>query len=617
MDAAATANIFDVPFGLTYQSLNYHIDSITTVGNTATAQVTTGSTSTISASVAAVPGAMAYAWFVGTAAAEKLQQITTINSMIMTALSTTLQACAGLFTVDRSQNPLEFDGFLTDVFRSGSGSIISTLATGTPGTGTKLTCSNTDASIDQIETVLKSFWDTYRLSPSVIYVNAQEIKNIFTTPETGAFNLQQYDAFVKQRLALGGIAEASFERFLKNDLGRQQLARMFGVSGKLITERAAEGFYRRENESAATEFVFLASSNNLAKVKLDDAQLRAYHTNNLTAYRISERVAVHYVYFPYTNFTAEADKLLVANTNLTAMMQAHHATNTFRYRDTNGTALTFDQAKGQIRAEFLDRTAAVIGGQKAGEFANELFKLPNQAASLLKHAAEKGFTVKATEPFTEMDGPTLTNAPANFARSAFGLSADEALGLPLGGIDGVYLMAFKDRLKPVDPPFVQVKAKVTEDYRRSQSTELTLQEGTKLVQAANDALAKGTSFKDACKALGHVALEVPPFSRNAKSIEIVESRGLMAEEFRDLVFTLTSGKVSSFRPTSGGGFIAHVKGFQPVPDLQVKLELPKYTESLRDNRANYAFREWLSREVERSGVMAPLQTQTKKAVVGE
>ncbi len=446
---------------------------------------------------------------------------------------------------------------------------------------------------------------------------AQEIINIFTTSETGAFNPQQYDAFVKQRLALGGVAEASFERFLKNDLGRQQLARLFGASGKLITDRAAEGFYRRENESAATEFVFLASSNNLAKVKLDDAQLRAYHTNNLTAYRISERVSVHYVYFPYTNFTAEADKLLAANTNLTALLQAHHATNTFRYRDTNGTALTFDQAKPKIRSEFLDQTAARLGGQKAGEFANELFKLPNQAASLLKHAAEKGFVAKATEPFTEMDGPALTNAPANFARTAFGLSADEALGLPIGGIDGVYLMAFKDRLKPVDPPFEQVKAKVTEDYRRAQSTELTLQEGTKLVQAANDALAKGKSFKDACEALGHVALEVPPFSRNAKSIEIVESRGLMAEEFRDLVFTLAAGKVSSFRPTSGGGFIAHVKGFQPVPDLQVKLELPKYTESLRDNRANYAFREWLSREVERSGVMAPLQTQTKKAVVGE
>ena len=55
--------------------------------------------------------------------------------------------------------------------------------------------------------------------------------------------------------------------------------------------------------------------------------------------------------------------------------------------------------------------------------------------------------------------------------------------------------------------------------------------------------------------------------------------------------------------TTSGGFVVHLKGFLPVAEEQVKLELPKFTESLRDNRANYAFREWLGREVERSGVM--------------
>ena len=441
---------------------------------------------------------------------------------------------------------------------------------------------------------------------------AQHIKAIFSDQKTGAFNLQAYDDLLKREFAPAGVSEAAFERFLKADLGHQQLAQMFSLSGKLITERAADAFYRRENESASAEFVFLASSNNLAKVKLDDALLRAYHTNNLTTYRIPERVAVHYVYFPYTNFTAEADKLLIANTNLTAIMQAHYATNITRYRDpTNRTALTFEQAKEQIRQEFLDAASAKLGTQKAGEFANDLFKLPNKAESLLKLAVQKGHPVKVTEPFTEVDGPALTNAPAHFARTAFELSADEALGQMLAGSDGVYLIAFKERLKPVDPPFEQVRAKVTEDYRRAQSTELTLQEGTKLVQTATDALAKGKSFKDACKELGQIALEVPPFSRGSKSIEIVESRGLMTDEFRDLAFSLAPGKVSSFRSTSGGGFIAFVKAFQPVPDAQVKVELAKYTESLRENRANYAFREWLSRELERSGVMAPLQRQAR------
>ena len=152
----------------------------TAIKSAAASQVTTGATSTISATVTVVPGAMAYAWYVGTAGNERLQQITTINSFLMTSLNTTNQLVTGLFTADRSQNSLEFDGFMTHAFRSGSPSIINTLATGVAGTGTKLTCSNNDASIDQFETVLKSYWDNYRIAPNVMYVSAQEIKNITT-----------------------------------------------------------------------------------------------------------------------------------------------------------------------------------------------------------------------------------------------------------------------------------------------------------------------------------------------------------------------------------------------------------------------------------------------------
>jgi hypothetical protein len=448
---------------------------------------------------------------------------------------------------------------------------------------------------------------------------AQEIKNSFVDQQSGGFNLQAYERVLKQELAPVGISEAAFERFLRHELGRQQLARTFGLAGKLMSDRAADAFFRRENEQAQAEFVFLASSNNLAKVKPDEAALRAWHTNNLATYRIPERVSVHYVYLPHTNHNAEADKELAANTNLVKLMETHYQTNVFRYRDTNGTAKTFDQVKDQIRAEFRDETAARIGFQKATEFGNELFRLAgqtNRAEILLQLAARKGLPVKVTEPFTEFEGPKLANAPANFGRTAFQLSADEALGQMLPAIDGVYFIAFKERLKPEDPPFDKVREKVAEDYKRSQATELTLTEGTRLVQAATNALAAGKSFKDAAKELGHVALEVPPFSRNARSIEIVESRGIGVEEFRDQAFALAAGKVSGFRSVSGGGFVVHVKGFTPVAEAQVKAELPKFAESLRDNRASHAFREWLNREVERSGVMAPLRQTAKGAGSG-
>jgi len=160
-----------MPDGSTY-TYNPGTAIKSTAGTTTTSG---GNLSTISASVAAVTGAVAYAWYVGTSGNEKLEAITTINSVKLTALAGTGQALSTLFTSDRSKNTYEFDGLLNTGFAGGT---VQKLATGTAGTGTKLSASNSDGAVDQIETLLKSMWDNYRLSPNVIYVSSQEVKNI-------------------------------------------------------------------------------------------------------------------------------------------------------------------------------------------------------------------------------------------------------------------------------------------------------------------------------------------------------------------------------------------------------------------------------------------------------
>lgn len=137
----------------------------------AASQATTGSTSTISASVAVKQGAVGYAWYVGTAGNEKLEAITTLNSVKLTALAGTGQLASALTAADKSQDSLVFDGLLTQINTSGSGSYVANLATGTPGTGTALTFSN--GKCDEIETAFLSFYDNYKLSPQVMYMSAR------------------------------------------------------------------------------------------------------------------------------------------------------------------------------------------------------------------------------------------------------------------------------------------------------------------------------------------------------------------------------------------------------------------------------------------------------------
>jgi len=148
----------------------------------AASQATAAGTATnvVSGSIAAVKGAFGYAWYFGAAGAEKLNKITTINSVVITAVSAVgAQTAASLDAEDQSKNVLVFDGFLTQICKPLSNSYYKALATGTAGTGTVL-ASNGAGGITQIDDALQSFWDLYRVSPDEIIVSAQELTNITT-----------------------------------------------------------------------------------------------------------------------------------------------------------------------------------------------------------------------------------------------------------------------------------------------------------------------------------------------------------------------------------------------------------------------------------------------------
>jgi hypothetical protein len=133
---------------------------------------------TLYASATAINGAVSYAWFVGAAGSETLQAITSLNSVTFSAPLLSGQQLASTITADNSRNPtLAFDGLLTVAFNPANSAYLNSLATGTAGTGTFMTASGR-GSVNEIDQMLVTMWNTYRLSPTVIYVNAQEQKNI-------------------------------------------------------------------------------------------------------------------------------------------------------------------------------------------------------------------------------------------------------------------------------------------------------------------------------------------------------------------------------------------------------------------------------------------------------
>lgn len=163
----------------------YVINGGSSGAGTAATQATTG-TQNLNCSVTAIAGAAAYAWYVGTAGAERLEAVTTINSVVFSAaLAGTGQLLSAVTSpgTDYSyndgtggNNAPAFNGLLYSAFAS-SLAIKTALATGTAGTGTVLSASGR-GTITQIDTILKSMWDSFRLSPEVIWVNSQQINDI-------------------------------------------------------------------------------------------------------------------------------------------------------------------------------------------------------------------------------------------------------------------------------------------------------------------------------------------------------------------------------------------------------------------------------------------------------
>lgn len=133
--------------------------------------VTTGATSSIQATAAAIPGVVAWAWYWGPAGTERLGALTTINSVLITAATGGANQLASVVAgagADRSQNSLEFDGLLT-IASKGLGSYYVNMPTGTPGTGTPLTAGS--GRVVEIDAALADYYRKYRIQPNEIHMS--------------------------------------------------------------------------------------------------------------------------------------------------------------------------------------------------------------------------------------------------------------------------------------------------------------------------------------------------------------------------------------------------------------------------------------------------------------
>jgi hypothetical protein len=169
-------------------------------------QATTGTTGSITATVTAVRGAVAYAWYVGaSASAATLAQITTVNEAVLTTdTGAGTQTGGDLPSADNSVNNLVFDGLITQAQKAGSGSYYRSLD------GATLTADGAGG-IVEIDAALKSFWDNYKLTPDTIWISSDLAltisQKILQGNANGAYRIV---VNMEQGMMVGGVMVATY-----------------------------------------------------------------------------------------------------------------------------------------------------------------------------------------------------------------------------------------------------------------------------------------------------------------------------------------------------------------------------------------------------------------------
>ena len=410
--------------------------------------------------------------------------------------------------------------------------------------------------------------------------------------QQGITTLKEFETAI---LAPEGLNLADLDHFIEHQIAMLQLTSVEGLQGKLVTPQLIESLYRRENQELSAQAVFFSASNYLNSVVVTPEAVSTFFTNQMSLYRIPERVQVSYVAYPISNYQAKADQRLDAMTNLTAQIEAQYlqlGTNYF------GADTTPEEAKAEILEEYRQQAAAFEARRDAAGFADLLMRTePMLPSNMNDLAGTQGLTVQISEPFDRESVPEGLDVNMTFTETAFRLREDEPFSGPIEGDDHVYIITTHSRLPSEDARFDEVRDEVTERYRMQQATLEARAEGRAFVTEATNKLASGTAFTQICADAGVKPVLLPSFSKSTQSMPEVEAHTAPGF-FKQIAFSTPVGSLSPFNFTADGGYVVYPQALLPIDEVKMKEELPRYTTLVSQTLQGEAFEAWFRHQAE-------------------
>lgn len=449
----------------------------------------------------------------------------------------------------------------------------------------------------------------YRIQASP-EVTAKFLRNLLVG-ENATLDLPTYQKILANiATRIPGVTDQDLDSYARSEVGRLHLAAIFGGPGSLVTPAEVEENFRRANEEMIVEAAVVSSTNFLSRVIADPSAVSNYFSLNQSFYRQPEQRSASYVFFPLTNYLAEADAQLAKQTNMAAIVE-----NRFTQMGTNalvepltGRQLTKPEALDRIRTEFRESIAGSEARRAGAKLINDVYEAqkdgPYVAGLFEKQAVESKLSLLNTLPFESAVGPLGVSAEG-FSEATFALTQAKPFSIrPLASGKGIYVLLLRQvipaRLLPLDTVRVQVIA----DFKREESMKLARNAGEKFASTLTNSTPVAKGFAAAAKAAGMSVVPLPKFSLATQALP----ESPLAVDIRLLkgyTSGLKVGASTAFVPLQDGGVVMHLVSKQAVDAGKMREELPAYAQRFREQRVYYSFSEWLNRQAGELKLVVP------------
>ncbi len=440
-------------------------------------------------------------------------------------------------------------------------------------------------------------------------VAADRLLSIFNGKQV---SLKEFESAV---LAQEKLTTADFERYIRNELGIQQLFATLGMAGELVSADEVRSLYQRDHQKVSAQIAMFSGVNYAKLVVSTPEKINEFYTNQMQRYQLPERVRVRYVAFPFSNYLASAKTELNNLTNLAELFE-----NAVLKMGTNFPpgVKSPEEAKSKLIENEEKRIAGSSALKAAGDFDKALFETtPASAENIVKLAKQRGLTAQISMPFSQNEAPKGLDVGADFVRAAYSLTTAEPFCDPVPSSEAFYVISYHSQLPSEIPSLDSIRDRVAQDYQFIESAMLARKAAIDFEGSLSNAMAGGKSFSDACDKAGVKPTLLAPFSLSSTNRipELAERANV--DQFKRVVFATAPGQVTPMMPASDGAFMALVQAKLPLDEVEMASNLPAFTRSVHQVRRSEVFNEWFKREATKAFATVPYfqekQAQMQKA----